>query len=89
MARDAGLSKHHFSRQFKRMAGLGFSKARLQARLAKARRLLLESPLGVEAVAYECGFKNAAHFSKAFKQEAGSSPSEYRSKHDSEKNKVV
>lgn len=77
-ARAAGLSAFHFSREFKRQSGLGFAQARLQARLAKARRLLNESDLPVEAVAAECGFRNAAHFSTAFKKDQGLSPKVFR-----------
>jgi AraC-like DNA-binding protein len=78
LARDAGLSPYHFSRQFKRHAGVGFAQARLQARLAKARRLLKESALPIEAVASECGFHNAAHFSTTFKKDQGMSPKQFR-----------
>jgi AraC-like DNA-binding protein len=78
LAREAGLSPFHFSREFKRLAGLGFAQARLQARLDKARRLLRESPIPVEAVAVECGFRNAAHFSTAFKKDQGQSPKAFR-----------
>jgi len=78
LAREAGLSPFHFSRQFKRLSGLGIAQARLQARLAKARRLLKESSLPIEAVAAECGFKNAAHFSTAFKKDQGLGPRAWR-----------
>jgi AraC-like DNA-binding protein len=78
LAREAGLSPYHFSRQFKRHAGMGFAQARLQARLSKARKLLRESPLPIAAVAAECGFRNAAHFSTAFKKEQGVSPKAFR-----------
>ena len=79
-AREAGLSPFHFSRLFKAQSGLGFAKARLEARIAKARLLLGESGLSLAAVAGECGFKNASHFSTAFKRLEGCAPQVYRSK---------
>jgi len=80
LAREAGLSPFHFSREFKRQTGQGFAQARLEARVAKARRLLVESELSLAAVAGECGFKNTAHFSTAFKRFQGNSPKAYRDK---------
>ena len=80
LARDSGLSKFHFSRLFKKSTGLGFAKARLEARLAKARRLLMESDLSVAALAGDCGFRNAAHFSTVFKRSEGLSPLQFRNK---------
>ncbi len=80
LARESGLSKAHFSRLFKASTGLGFAKSRLEARLAKARRLLASSQLSITAVAAECGFKNSAHFSTVFRQREGQSPRAFRSK---------
>lgn len=80
LAREAGLSPFHFSRLFKQSSGVGFAKARLEARVAKAARLLKESGLSLAAVAGECGFKNAAHFSTAFKRLQGLSPKAFRDK---------
>jgi AraC-like DNA-binding protein len=80
LAQDAGLSRAHFSRLFKRSGGVGFAQARLEARVAKACRLLSASPLALAAIAGECGFKNAGHFSTAFKRLRGLSPRDYRDK---------
>jgi len=80
LAREAGLSRFHFSRLFKQSSGVGFAKARLEARVAKAARLLSQSNLRLGAVAGECGFKNSSHFSTAFKRLQGLSPRAFRDK---------
>lgn len=46
-------------------------------RLKKASELLRLHNDGVSAVAFDCGFNSIAHFSKAFKERFGVSPSEY------------
>ena len=78
LAREAGLSSFHFSREFKRLAGVGFAQFKLQTRLTKAKKMLKNSEISIEAIAGECGFHNAGHFSTAFKKEQGVSPRAYR-----------
>jgi AraC-like DNA-binding protein len=51
-------------------------------RLDQARRDLVDpllSHIGIQSIAYEVGFKNPAHFSRAFKARFGVTPREYRS----------
>ena len=48
-------------------------------RLEKAAGLLRVSEGSISSVAYDCGFKNIAHFSNAFRDKYGCSPSTYRS----------
>ena len=80
LAREAGLSAFHFSRLFKKRNGLGFARARLEAKIAKARRLLSDSQISLAAVSAECGFKNSSYFSTVFKRLEGVSPRDFRSK---------
>ncbi|TQL48774.1 AraC family transcriptional regulator [Homoserinimonas aerilata] len=78
LARAVGLSERHLARAF---AGEGLTPARfvMDARLARARRLLEENPSAVVAqVAAAVGFVSSAHFSRAFRERFGCSPSEAR-----------
>jgi transcriptional regulator GlxA family with amidase domain len=46
-------------------------------RLKRAVQLLEKSQLSIASVAYEVGFNNPTYFSKVFKEEYGTLPSEY------------
>ena len=49
----------------------------LELRLRKAKQLLMDTTHSVSAVAEECGFSGVYHFSRAFKQRTGQSPTEF------------
>jgi AraC family transcriptional regulator len=67
LARAAGLSVSHFSREFRRELGMGPKQYALKARLAHARRLLLGGEGNIGEVAQASGFASLAHFSTAFR----------------------
>ena len=50
----------------------------LQVRLNYAKRLMADSTLSLTQVAQKCCFQNLSHFSKAFKQQFGMPPQQYR-----------
>lgn len=78
LARAAGLSVSHFSREFLREMGIGPKQYLLSARLARARRLLLLDEGNITQVAHAVGFASSAHFASAFRSAFGSSPSAFR-----------
>jgi transcriptional regulator GlxA family with amidase domain len=78
LARAAGLSVSHFSREFRREMGMGPKQYGLNARLAHARRLLLGGEGNIGEVAQASGFASLAHFSSAFRAAFGTSPSSFR-----------
>jgi AraC family transcriptional regulator, exoenzyme S synthesis regulatory protein ExsA len=47
-------------------------------RLKKAQELLRTTHMTITDICYTLGFENIAHFSRLFKSQFGSSPSEYR-----------
>jgi AraC-like DNA-binding protein len=78
LARAAGLSVSHFSREFRRELGMGPKQYELSARLAHARRLLLEGEGNIGQVGQASGFASLAHFSSAFRAAFGTNPSAFR-----------
>ena len=58
--------------------GLSFSDLVDQVRFEKASKLLRESHLKAVDIAFETGYTDPSHFSRAFRRMAGSSPREYR-----------
>jgi AraC-like DNA-binding protein len=70
------VSVKHLQRLFNR-DGVPTMRYVWQARLERAERLLRAStvrPVSVQEIAYRCGFRSPAHFSRAFKERFGVSP---------------
>lgn len=74
----AGYSKSHFSRTFKEMTGVNFSKYLVQVRIENAEKLLINSDQSIYDISLEVGFNDYSYFSKAFKDAYGLSPKDYR-----------
>ena len=79
LARAASVSPTLLHRLFQAEFGLAPSGALEGARLFRARALLLETSLSVEAVGLACGFADAPHFSHRCRSVLGASPRELRS----------
>jgi AraC family transcriptional regulator len=70
----AKLSRSYFSRAFKISTGLAPHQWLLQARIAKAKQLLLETNRPLAQIAIDIGFADQAHFTRTFRRDAGESP---------------
>jgi AraC-like DNA-binding protein len=68
------LSRSYFSRAFKVSTGLAPHQWLLQARICKAKQLLLEADRPLAQIAIDVGFADQAHFTRTFRREAGDSP---------------
>jgi AraC-like DNA-binding protein len=68
------LSRSYFSRAFKLSTGLAPHQWLLQARIGKAKQMLLETDRPLAQVAIDVGFADQAHFTRTFRREAGESP---------------
>ena len=68
------LSRSYFSRAFKVSTGLAPHQWLLQARISKAKQLLLETRRPLAQVAIDVGFADQAHFTRTFRRDAGESP---------------
>jgi AraC-like DNA-binding protein len=70
-----------FRRRFARLAGVPPARYRLQSQVDLARSLMMKrAGISNKELASACGFADAYHFSKQFKQVVGTSPKEYRSR---------
>ena len=74
----SGRSLSTFNRDFRKVFHTTPHKWLLKNRLNLAKELLLTSEKGASDIYLELGFKDLAHFSRAFKKEFGLSPSELR-----------
>jgi AraC-like DNA-binding protein len=77
-ARQHGLSRSHFSHQFREATGLAPAAFVLETRLAEARRMLRESGAPLKDIAERTGFADANHLCKAFRRVYHVSPGAYR-----------
>ena len=80
LAREAGISIHHFVRRFRERTSLTPFAHLTRLRIETAQRLLRTSDMPVSEVAALCGYSNPGAFSSAFNRELGQSPRSYRMK---------
>jgi AraC family transcriptional regulator, exoenzyme S synthesis regulatory protein ExsA len=67
-----------FKREFQRLYGTSPGKWLLERRLMQSVSLLQTTQLSITEIAFECGFEDLSHFSRAFKEKFGQTPSAYR-----------
>lgn len=80
LAAEVGLSRVHLHRKLKELTDLSARDFIKSLRMKQAARLLREKKLSVAEVAYATGFANPSHFSSAFKEIYGMTPSQYSSR---------
>jgi AraC family transcriptional activator FtrA len=78
MASHAGVSPRTFARRFREETGTTPLQWLLAQRVLAARRLLEDSDLPVEAVAWRAGFGNAASLRDHFRRATATTPTAYR-----------
>lgn len=76
LADEAYMSKFHYIRQFRKIAGLTPNRFRIQNRIRKAQQML-RSGSNITDAALDAGFYDQSHFNKYFKRIVGVSPKEY------------
>lgn len=76
IAANAGLSKYHFLREFKRFTGHTPNHYLNAIRCEQARNLLEGGRYSVKEVAFQCGFTNSSYFSNVFYRHTGLLPSQ-------------
>ena len=78
LAAVAGLSVHHFARQFKQSAGITPHYYLTQKRLERAQEMLARTDLSVSEIAYAAGFSDQSHLARHFRHILGTTPREFR-----------
>jgi AraC-like DNA-binding protein len=78
MAGAAGLSRAHFSREFRRAFGESPHHYLLTRRLERAAALLRMTDWSVAEVCLEVGLQSIGSFTTSFKRAYGKTPTEYR-----------
>jgi AraC-like DNA-binding protein len=79
LARAAGLSRAHFSREFRRAFGEPPHAYLLTRRLERAAALLRTTDRSVAAVCFSVGLQSVGSFTTSFTRTYGVSPTAYRS----------
>ncbi len=77
LAVAVGFERSHLLRRLRALTGESPSAMIRSMRLQRAAQLLRASSATVSEIAYEVGFKNVSHFSRAFSKHFGRSPSAY------------
>ena len=84
------IPKHHLSQVFNIYLGKNFYQTIAMYRIDYALILLQDDRnITFESLAYECGFNSKTSFNKYFKEQTGSTPSDYRSQLSSEQPKAL
>jgi AraC-like DNA-binding protein len=78
LARAAGLSKAHFSREFRRTFGESPYVYLLTRRLERAAALLRNTDYSVTEICLEVGLQGVGSFTTSFKRMYGMTPTAYR-----------
>ena len=81
IAKELFLNRSYLSRKFKEKTGETLTDFILKEKTEEAKRLLRYSDKPLTAISSYLGFSSASHFSRVFKTYVGSTPSEYREKH--------
>jgi AraC-like DNA-binding protein len=80
LARYTGRSVATFKRDFSKVSDLTPRHWLIQRRLEAARQLLITTDLPVSHIFADVGFKNFSHFSKAYREYFGETPTQSRAK---------
>jgi AraC-like DNA-binding protein len=78
LARRAGLSRAHFSREFRRAFGESPHAYLLTRRLERAGALLRTTDRSVAEICFEVGLRGVGSFTSSFTRTYGMSPTAYR-----------
>src|SRR4051812_33537285 len=78
VARALASSPRQLQRAFEEVGKTSFSSFLREARLRNAAQLLSRQPLTVRQVALLVGYRQPAHFAKAFRRRYGVTPAQYR-----------
>jgi AraC-like DNA-binding protein len=78
LAGVAGLSVHHFARQFKQSAGVTPHVYLTQKRVERAQEMLVQTDTSLAEIAFAVGFFDQGHLARHFRHMFGTTPREFR-----------
>src|SRR5258707_1660917 len=78
LAGVAGLSVHHFARQFKQSTGVTPHFYLTKKRVERAQQMLIQTDLSLAEVACAVGFFDQGHLARHFRHMLGTTPREFR-----------
>lgn len=78
LGRALKLSRTHLHRKVKALTGLPPGSYLRQMRMQEARRMLLQTDLNVNEVAFKVGYADPAHFTRVYGQHFGETPTQTR-----------
>src|SRR4051812_37071264 len=85
LSKIAQISKFHFHRVFKEYMGISLGQYTKLKRLETAQWRLVHTEDKTLEIALHSGYENHASFTRAFTQEMGCSPKEFKERFDQEK----
>ena len=74
-----GFSEGHFARTFRKKFGCSFVEYLTQYRISESKRLLADTKVPIEQIAYRVGLSSHNYFCTCFKRSCGMTPGAYRS----------
>ena len=80
LALKCNISEVYFRKLFTKTYGISPKQYIINMRINKAKQILSEGILKINAVSEQCGFSNPYHFCRLFKKKTGVTPSEYMNK---------
>lgn len=80
LAGALALSRHHFAHSFRKCTGTTPHEFVLRQRVERAKTLLSRTSTPLPEVAAHCGFADQSHLTRVFKQRAGTTPANYRTR---------
>ena len=78
LASLTGLSQSHFSHAFKASTGIAPHQWQVNARLERAKQLLIQGEQPLTVIAAETGFSDQAHFTRVFRKNLGTTPAHWK-----------
>lgn len=79
LAQIAGLTRMHFSTQFRLATGITPNAYVLARKIERARQLLMDANLPIVDISAMLGFRNQSYFTMVFKKIVGETPARWRS----------
>jgi AraC-like DNA-binding protein len=82
LVEDIGMSQTVLYKKIKALTGLSITDFIKSQRLKRAAQLLSDHKMNIAEVAYSVGFNDRKYFSKEFRKQFGTAPSDYSQKTD-------